>query len=299
MKIRYRTDLLAYPITLMFSMLFAWFLAKNNLLNPQGTMVIVAGLGVFASLFGSDASRWLLFCAAIFTVVFGHRGVYIGRWTFFIPLQVIIWLLFARSVVHAVVQRKPVNVHVPPALTLLTGWAVLNAGILLWKGQDWDTIISGVSGFILGYPTFWVVQSYVTRWERLKAVLDIVLVVCLLMAVLGIFEYYFRSQATSLFPWFFRSTTIVTPEGFERAGFNFWGYPAAASIIAWGIIIGFHTVTGNYGTSRRSRLAVLTIVCGLIAVYISGQRSTWMGLSLGLAFLGLFSGPKGWIVAAV
>lgn len=288
-----------YPVILLAVSLFSLVLAEGSLLNPPGAIVILASVAVFATLFGSDASRWSLFCAAVLTIVFGHRGIYVGRWTFFIPLQVIIWLLFVRSILYTVLLRRFSHVRVPGTLLLLVGWTIFTAGVFLWRGQDWDTVISGISGILVGLPSFWVVQSYVTDWKRLNRILDIMLVVCLLMAILGILEFYFRDEVTSWAPWFFRAATIKTAEGFERAGFNFWGYPAAASVIAWGVLIGFHSIVRGYRESRWPVLAVLTIICGLIAVYISGQRSTWFGLGWGLAFLSLFSGPKGWAVAVL
>lgn len=270
-----------------------------NVLSFQVTIIVLVGVAVFGLLFYSDTSRWFLFLFGALTIMFGHRGVYLGTETYVMPFQIILWLLFASAIVYALTERQSEHVPLPPAMTWLTVWTVFTSGVFVATGQSPDAVVRGVSGIILGYPTFYVVRAYVNCWDRLRTMLSVLMLVSLLISVFGIFEYYFPQEAGSWFPWFFRPLTIVTAEGFERAAFSFWGYPAAASVVVWGVIIGYHWALGGYQPGWHYRLAFPTIIAGLIAVYISGQRTSWIGLGLGIAALGLFYGPRGWFSSAM
>jgi len=258
-------------------------------------VVVAAALVTLNLLVRGDRSHWVLLCIGLATIALGHRGVYVGYWTYLVPLQVIVWLLWAMSVAQAVIRHK-LDVQIPPLLTLVTSWAVLGAVLAGFAGVHWDAILAYTSPLVLGFPTFWVVDRLVRHKAQLKQALRILLLVSGAMSVLGIVEY-FVPPVTRLVPWFFTSSRVLAQEGFSRAAFSFWGYPAAAAIVAWGVLIAYDEILNGWQWS-----AALILVLGAVAVYIAGQRASWLGLGLGLTILTLRASPsraKKWLFGGI
>jgi O-antigen ligase len=136
-----------------------------------------------------------------------------------------------------------------------------------------------------------VVKQLITTKEHLQTVLTILMIVSLVMSVLGIVEYQFPGVETS-WPWLFTGHALDTQEGFHRAAFSFFGYPAAATFVAWGMVISYDRFF-----NRRDRLqqvfATVVFLLGGWAVYISGQRSSWLGVGLALTVLSIPFGIRG------
>ena len=260
-------------------------------------LILMAGVLTGTLLLTSDRSRWILFCIGIATIALGHRSVYIGKATYLVPLEIIIGLLFLFSLATIGVEKDVSRPHMPWALTIVTIWCTLHGAISFFAGENWDSILAWASTMVLGFPTLWVVGRYVRTSRHLDSIWLIMLGVSCYMSILAVLEYTSPGVIQSV-PWLFSTQGAIAQDGFFRAAFSFWGYPAAAIIVTWGMLIAYAQLFSRKSTSYKVFL-LFVFVMGLIAVFISGQRGSWVGVSLGLFFLSLHFGAKGILGAGV
>ena len=267
------------------------YLASTGAFNVQTIVILVAGLITLTLLFSGERGLWILLCAGIASIAFGHRGVYIGRWTYFVPMQVIVWLVFAVLVANSTSNHERLSFQLPASLVLVTLWSMVRASATwlgLLEGGGWDHILAWTSPFVLGFPTFWIVNHLLKRDVQLILALRILMVVSLVMSMLALLEFYLPS-VVKVIPGFFSGELILAQDGFVRAPFSFWGYPAAASIVTWGVLIAYDELSRT-SNSRWRWFAMFTFLPGVVAVYVSGQRSSWLALGSGLLLLTLAQG---------
>jgi hypothetical protein len=265
-----------------------------GVLDTYGTKAIVfliAGVVLFKLLIGGENSRRNLLYVGFATIATGHRGIYVGRVTYFIALEVVLWSLCLVLILPKVLGRDRESFGMPFMLGFVCLWAAIVAVGNSFAGQAWDSILAWTAPLVVGLPAFLVVKQLITTKKHLQDVLTILMIVSLVMSVLGIVEYQFPSVETA-WPWLFTGHALDTQEGFHRAAFSFFGYPAAATFIAWGMVISYDRFF-----DRRDRLqqvfATVVFLLGAWAVYISGQRSSWLGVGLALTVLSIPFGIRG------
>ena len=262
-------------------------MAGNDRIETQTVIVVFAGFVTLFLLSKGGDSHWKLLLIGVASLAFGHRGVYIGSYTYFIPLQVVVWVLWIVLLANGVANSSKFFVRVPSLLIFVVGWCLLRAIIAVIVGSNWDIVLSWTSPLIFGVPVFWVVNQLIIGKAKLESILRVILIVSGIMALLGCMQYFYPGFTRHL-PGFSESPYLFTRDGFVRATFSFWGYPAAATVIAWGVLIALHEL-GSAKFDRWQLMALLTFFIGIVAVYISGQRSSWISLSVGLVVLSVFS----------
>jgi len=262
----------------------------------QIVIIIFAGVITLLLLFMGRKTQQYLFYIALFSIVIGQRGVFIGRDTSILPFEVIIILLYFFLFLEMIVNRYRVDhVKLPMFLVIMCIWVLIRGGIGLLMGVHWDAILAWTLPLIISIPTFYVIGRMVRDQMHLKTALDLFLAVAVVMSILAIIEY-FLPQVSSLVPGFFTNSYLLTPDGFKRSAFSFWGYPVGAVLVTWGMLIAYNRLLrpGKF-FSKVMNLAFLLL--GGIAVYISGQRSSWIGVAAGLLLLSLPNKAKGWLGA--
>jgi len=268
-------------------------LLDQSVVDAQLIIVLGGGVVVLGLLFNGDRARWALLCVAFATLLFGHRGIYLGRWTFVVPLEVVGWLLFVVLLMNRVSNRAMVKVHIPAMLGLLAVWIGLAAIAIVLDGGDMDAAAAWTLPIIFGVPAFVAVCGLVRHEADVERLLTIIVIVTAAISALGLIEYVFPSEVTRLAPWFFVNKTLSTQDGFVRAVFGFWGYPAVGSIIAWGSYISFQNiVTWN---SRLKWANLIALALTLIGIYISGERAAWLSLGLGFILIAISLRAYGWL----
>lgn len=284
----YRIPLIT--IGLIFIIAMDWQVATDNI-NTQSIIIAIAALITFVFCIQGERFHWILLCLGLATIVFGHRGVNVGYWTVFVPLQVIIWLLWGTSLLNTMVTRSTFGIQIPILLVFVVAWSVLRATItIFFTWGNWDETLAWTSPFILSFPTFWVINWLVKKDGQFRLLLRILMIVTGVMSGLGLIEYFIPS-ITQKIPWFFTSSYLITQDGFIRATLSFWGYPAAAAIIVWGVLIAYDNLLNK---EYRHWESVLVLLFGSATIYISGQRSSWLSLAFGLVILSLPLGSSGW-----
>ncbi|MHB8626236.1 MAG: O-antigen ligase family protein [Aggregatilineales bacterium] len=264
------------------------FLTARDRITEKIGVTLIAAVGIFYVLLQGKRAYWALFCIGIATIALGHRGIYTDAKTYLVALQIIILALFAVLLTESVAGRQPFGVKMPIALTFMTIWAVLHALatiLAILTGQEGyaDNVMAWITTFAVGFPAFYVVGKLVKSETQVIQILKILMVISAVMSVLGIIEFYFPSIA-SLLPGVFTGSSFVAQDGFQRAEFSFWGYPAAASIISWGMFVAFDQLSNSKSLISVLIASAILIVDG-IAIFISGQRSSWIAVVIGLVIL--------------
>jgi len=249
---------------------------------PIKLIIIVAAGSVTAFLLlRGGATRWFLLCAAVFSIMVGDRSIHLGHWSGVVPTEVALWLL-------CLVMLPTTELNIPPSLLLVFVWATVRAILAAIQGMGWDPVVAWTLPVLDGFAAFVVASGMIGHISRLKTILRVVLWASLAMSILAIVEYGFPGISHAI-PWLYSGKDILDADGFVRAPFSFFGYPAAASIVAWGIIVAYDQIHSSRA-SRARWLAVMAFGLGLYAVYISGQRSTWFGLAAALVAMSVCFG---------
>jgi O-antigen ligase len=163
--------------------------------------------------------------------------------------------------------------------------------VSLLTGARWDDVLSWTLPLVLGVPIFWVTSRLVKDINRIEIINRLFLAVAAFMSVCEIVEYFLPGIA-SLFPWFFHPLPLITTDGFVRGTFSFWGYPAGASVVVFGLLIAYDNIIRTKENGLRV-ISLFIFALGVVAVYVSGTRSAWIGLGLGLLLLSFSNLLKG------
>src|SRR5579859_6106943 len=263
--------------------------AKDKITDKIG-LALAAVVGIFYFLLQGKRAYWLVLCIGIATTAIGHHGVYVTSTIYLVALEIVLFALCAILFFESVASGEPIDVKLPIALTFMTVWAILHALATVLTlppsyGDPYSLVIGWALTFAIGFPAFFVVDKIVKHEWQVVHILKITMAVSLVMSIFGILEYYFPSIARLLgdAP---QSMILVAQDGFRRALFSFWGYPAAASIITWGMVIAFDQF-GHGKTLVAGVIALVVFAVDSLAVYISGQRSSWIALPLSLVIVSL------------
>lgn len=263
-----------------------------GVLEPKSLIVVLAGVSVGLFIVrSSDRALQGAYFLAIVAFAVGHRSLYVGISTFFVPAELIAWALFFLLIARSAVERRWLGGKLPWSLVFLVAWCLLG---LTWTPDlipGWDTAFSMLKLWVFALPAFVLTGGLIREVDHLKRILKTLILVALYISAMAIVEFSLPG-VTKNFPWFFNAklALIQTEQGFARSGFSFWGNPIAVIIIGWGMVTAFdELITG------RSRIwkiiALAALATGVVALYISGQRASWISVPLGLAVLAFLS-PK-------
>jgi hypothetical protein len=274
------------PVAIVLALAIGLLVAKNTL-NEKIAVTAIAGIACLFVLLQGRRAYWTLFCAGVATIALGHRGIYTDAETYFVPLQVIVWVLWAILLVESIARREKLSLKIPLTLTFITIWGLLNglAYIITTPPDQADEIVAWMSPFLFGWAAFFVVGKFFKTDSQVARILTIMMWATAAMSVLAIIEYFFPSVA-HLLPGVFTKASFLAQDGFQRAQFSFWGYPAAASLISWGAFITFDFII-HAKSPRIFVIGLAIFAVDLIAIFISGQRSSWIALPIGLIILNL------------
>jgi hypothetical protein len=219
---------------------------------------------------------------AIWILLFaiGYRTVQVSTYFRLHPLVLLLYLLGAlyltqRRIPEA--ERMAPNPHLQLALFIglffwVNGWL---QGLL--RGRRWDLMITEALNFLAFVPIFVLVRHVSEKPLGLRQLLQLFYNVAVFIALTGIFEYTFSDFARTALARVSRTDNIVFLEGitgFERAGFVFWGSPAAAFICMLALPIALPYLAWAKGLAKG--YVLISAFCLLVGIYISGYRSLWM-----------------------
>lgn len=252
------------------------------------------GLIAFSLLVTSDETRKKLLYAGLFSIVIGHRSIYLGSVTYLVPLEILLIVMFIYTIFGKQKAKRDdyLEVKLPFMLVFVFFWALGYGLIALLNGTNWDHILAWTLTLAVSVPAFWLIRLYIKTPEDLSVTIKILLWVSTIMSILAVIEYRYPAIAQIL-PQIFSGKYIYTADGFTRATFSFWGYPAGAVIVTWGMLAAFQEALEPSHTLFGKFVYLGIVIVGGYAVYISGQRSSWIGVVCAILLLSLRGRLKG------
>jgi O-antigen ligase len=226
----------------------------------------------------------------------GHRSIYVGQKSFFVPSELIAWALAIVLLGQNALAGRASSVSVPKSIVFLVVWCL---GALVWTPNvlvRWDPVLAMIKLWILALPVFYATANLITRLEQFKTVFRILILVALYMSVMDITEVMLPGIAAH-FPWFFNLEFAFrdTQQGFVRSLMSFWGSPSGVIIIGWGILAAADEIFHGQEFLWKL-LAIGTIALGTVAVYLAGQRDTWGTLAIALPIFVVLSDKRSAVV---
>jgi O-antigen ligase len=259
----------------------------------QLIIIVAAGLITFMLLLSGEDGQRRLFYLGFASIVVGDRNIHIGNATGLVPMEVIVLLLFGFTILTATQTQKDADIEIPTLLIFVAVWSAIRGYVSWVGGSNWDDILAWTLPLVMGVPTFWVVRRLIVKEAQISVTIKILLLVSVLMSLFALIEYWYPGISDRI-PGFFTGQYILTQTGFVRASFSFWGYPAGAIIVTWGMFIAYHEILDPIDEYPRW-ICVGVLLLGGLAVYVSGQRSSWIGLAIGVLLLSFWGKFKGWL----
>ena len=252
-----------------------------EILTTKALVVLCAGALMLWLLWHGKTEALYLVAIASFAV--GHRSIYVGQKSFFVPSELIAWTLALVLLgQHALAGRAPF-VPLPKPILFLVVWCL---AALVWTPNvlvHWDPVLAMIKLWILALPVFYATANLIARLEQFQTIFRILILVALYMSVLEIVEFKLPEIAVH-FPWFFnlKLAALDTQQGFVRSYMSFWGHPSGVIIVGWGILAAADEVFHGKEFLWKV-LAIGTMALGIVTVYYAGQRVTWIGLAIALS----------------
>lgn len=274
-------------------------LIGSDSLSVKHIVVIVAGwwIAIWLSRPGENRLRVALY-AAVLLFAMGHRSIYVGRWTFFVPSELIFWLMFLLLLGRISLDHRLPSARVPRSLLFLTAWSLLALVLAPSLLSRWDDVLSQSKLWLVGLPVFLVTSSLITKPRHVRHIARLLILVSLYMSILAVVDY-FLPAVTALLPAFFNpARRVFVTRDLVRSALAFWGSPTGVILINWGILIALSELAHAQEHSWR-RLSAATVVFGSVTVYIVGQRATWIALPLGVSLLALLTRNRSHLVVAI
>ena len=274
-------------------------LIGSDRLSIKHIVVIVAGwwIAIWLSHPGENRLRVALY-AAVLLFALGHRSIYVGRWSFFVPSELIFWLMFLLLLRRTSLDHHPPTTRVPRSLLFLIAWSLLGLVLAPSLLSRWDDVLSQSKLWLVGLPVFLVTSSLITKPRHVRHTARLLILVSLYMSTLAVVDY-FLPAVTALLPAFFNpARRVFVTRDLVRSALAFWGSPTGVILINWGILVAL----GELAHAQEHlwhRLSVATVILGSVTVYIVGQRATWIALPLGVSLLALLSRNRSHLVVAV
>jgi len=291
------------PVILWASLLLATLgvgaLIGSGLLSIKSIVLIVAGwlMAILFSRADDDQLRVGLFAVVLLFAV-GHRSIYVGRWTFFVPSELVLWLLFILLLGRAALEHRLPAAPVPRSLLLLTAWCLLALFLTPRVLSRWDDVLSQSKLWLIGLPVFLVTSSLITTPRHLQQSTRLLILVSLYMSVLAVVDFFFPT-VTALLPAFFNPAhRVFVTRDFVRSALAFWGSPTGIILVNWGILIALSELAHTKQHVWRV-VSIATIAFGLLTVYIVGQRATWIALPIGMSLLALLTRNRSHLMMAI
>lgn len=268
-------------------------LVGTERLQLKGLVVVMGAMAVLplVLLGGQDILR-MVYLFAIASFGLGHRSVYVGQYSFFVPAELAAWLVCVVIIIRMLLERELPNIRLPKALLFLFIWCIFGLLTTPELALNYDAAFNMFKLWVVAVPIFIITAVLVTRMELVKQAINLVVLAALSMSILAIVEYWLPGVART-FPWLYdlRLENVETIEGFRRSYFTFWGNSIGVIVVGWGMLAAFDQIlNGKSGVWRFT--AAATLALGFLALYSSGQRASWIAVPAGLCVLAVLSGKS-------
>jgi hypothetical protein len=285
-------------IALLIAILIGGTISGSVVGPRELAIVILVMLTAILILVPADRILRLGLVGWILTFGFGWRTIHLTSTINIHPSEVLVWVLFVLITARRIVRREGLDLRIPIFMPVLMVFSSAGLWTAITRVDQIGAAIQESKILFALVPCFYVVKWLIkdrADWDR--SVWSATLV-AVYVSVLGLMDYLDPSLSALLTGRSAAETVTISVQGFERAGFIFFGSTAAAFVIltfvSFAILYFLESLTGS-----RLILVVSAMVLSmeLAAIYISGYRGVWFAAGVVIGVYALVQ-RRAWLLLA-
>jgi O-antigen ligase len=275
---RFREINIAELIVCAFSVAVVFLLGAGigtDQVSPNVFLYILVAAIFFVTILAGERGLTIGFVMWILSFGLGYRSIQVTSNLRIHPSEVVLWFLFVLLLFRrGMSYQEPLFLWLPRWLWLFIPFWIWGIYIGTEYNRPFDLMLAELKNFLLWIPLIFFTQVILKNRAHWPKVLLAFYAVGTFIAATGIIEYLVPSLSTML-PSLFHEGRVVTAEGFVRAGFSFWGTPAATFICVLSFIFA-NSIWRWWVTPMYRALIVAALITQLLGIYIGGYRSMWL-----------------------
>ncbi len=262
----------------IIAVLVGWLTAALQFGARELVIFILAAVAIGLVVVPTERTIGFGFALWILTFGFGWRTIHLTSFLSIHPAEVLAWLLFGLVMLYGIIRRVRLDFSIPrwiPVLMIFSGIGVLTAVAF---ARSAELFLREAKGFWVIIPIYYIVQWIITdrvKWER---AMWLGIGVAVYVSLLGWMDFFTPALSQALTGVSNAKILIVSPTqgDFERAGFAFYGSPAAGLMIFtfFGLSV-YNLLDSTQGQRRYLILNGAVVAIQLVAMYLSGYRGVY------------------------
>jgi len=191
------------------------------------------------------------------------------------PIEVFVYISIIRIIVTSPhkYSRIPVNISV-------LGIFFFTFFIIDCLTRYNENVLLEFKNANLIFVIFFVIQHIQIKQYYIIGLFKTYLFSASIISTLGIFEFLFPSEIAAVFGYQYDSVFIAEPIFFSRLAFLFWGSHLAANLIPPVFPILLLLKVERDPITNNNTFLTLLVVINLFAIYLSGNRISWLILTI-------------------
>ncbi len=258
-------------------------------------LVLLTGILVVVP---SDRVLKLGLAGWILTFGFGWRTIHVTSAINVHPSEVLAWVLFALVLARRIVRREPLQLGIPVVIPIMMVFGAVGLGTALARGDQLGAAIQESKILFVLVPCFYVVKWLIATRTDWQNTVWLSTLVATYISILGLADYIDPSLTARITGHPADQAVTLSVQGFERAGFVFFGSTAAVFVIltflGFAMLIFLNSLAGG---RLKLLIAALILSLELAAIYVSGYRGVWVAAA-GVIAVFAFVQRRAWILLA-
>ncbi len=292
------TSTIVVGMALLIAVLIGGTISRSAIGPRELAIVILVILTAILVLVPADRILKLGLVGWILTFGFGWRTVHLTGSVNIHPAEALVWVLFVLIVARRIIRREGLELSIPILIPVLMVFCLAGLWTAIARGDEIGTAIQESKILFALVPCFYVVKWLIrdrADWEHSVWCATLVAVY---VSVLGLMDYVDPSLSALLTGRAEAQTVTISVQGFERAGFIFFGSTAAAFVILTFLSFAIHNFLESLTASRFMLISsALVLLMELAAIYISGYRGVWFAAGIVIAVYALMQ-RRAWLLLA-
>ena len=245
-------------------------------------VILFTLIGLKRILFSSEGVKESLIWV-IYALILGYRTFEPLPRIGFHPIEIFIYAAISRLILF---KMKPYN-SFPILYKMLTAIFISHVFVDLFDSYDLQALNEFKNAFLLMLILFLTNHIYVDKNYIINIFRHYTVAVSLI-AFLGIIEFLFPAFMSRVFG--FSKSVLANSDNifFNRLAFFYWGSHLAANLIPPFFPITLFLFIENRSLISSKILNTFLIIINLFAIYLSGNRITWLYLTIFIIFTIIF-----------
>lgn len=196
------------------------------------------------------------------------------------PIEIFIYL----TILRIIISGAPKYREMPKPILVLNFLFISYFIIDFLTRYNSSVLIEFKNAFLL-YLVFFIAQYIIFSKKYIIKLFKNYLIAATLISILGITEYLFEPFMESLFGFQAQADSTIHSVLFSRLAFLYWGSHLAANLVPPVFPILLLLKSENDKILTNNFFLTFLVVINLIAIYLSGNRISWLILTIFLIIL--------------